>query len=51
MKFKIHHAKGFLNEEVITVEGKTIEEVRENVYEEMSDRGWEEANCWSERIE
>lgn len=50
MKFNIHHSKGFLNEDVITIEGETIEEVREKTFKEMAVRGWEEDNCWSEKI-
>jgi len=48
MKFKIHY-DGECSDELI-IEGETIEEIKENAYDECARRGWKPEDCWSERL-
>jgi hypothetical protein len=49
MKFKIYGEWANGEEDCLTIEGDTIEEIREKAEEETSRRGWQ--NCWSEQVE
>jgi len=43
--YTIHHDN---ENDSFTVNGDTLEEVRERGYEEMAKRNWQEEDCWSE---
>lgn len=49
MIYKICYDNGDY-EDYFIVEGETIEEIRLKVSAETSLRGWEEENCWSEKL-
>jgi hypothetical protein len=46
MKFKIN-----CNDDSVVIEANTIEEVRKIALQETTRRGWEQDDCWSERLE
>lgn len=48
MKFIIHYDGKYQDE--LVLEADTIEEIRENANCETSRRGWDDDDCWSERI-
>jgi len=50
MEFRIHYDYGGDTTDSLDVEGDTIEEIREIAKKETEQRGWDEANCWSEEI-
>ena len=45
MKFKVHH-----NEEIITIEAETVEDIRRIAKKELFARLWNEDDCWSEEV-
>lgn len=48
LKFRIHY-NGRYSDEII-IEGETVEEVREFVYQECEKRNWDTGDCWSEKL-
>lgn len=48
MRYKICNIK---YDDFIIVEGETIEEIREIAMNENNKRGWQDKDCWSEKIE
>ena len=48
MTFIIHYSGKY--EDSITVSGEHIEELRETVKTETSRRGWNDDDCWSEKV-
>lgn len=45
MRFKIHY-----HDDELLIEGETIEEIRDIAHQETSRRGWNENDCWSEKV-
>ncbi len=51
MKYIIHHANGFLKEQLADAEGKTIKEAHEEVKRICEEKGWHLSNVWLEPVE
>jgi hypothetical protein len=49
MRFVIHYNGAY--EDSLMVEGETIDEVRATALSECNLRGWEEKDCWSEKVQ
>lgn len=48
MEFKINYNGRY--EDSLIIEADTIEEIREIAISECKKRGWDEKDCWSERL-
>lgn len=49
MKFRINYNGSYTDS--LIVEGDSIEELRAIVKQETSSRGWDDSDCWSEKLE
>lgn len=49
MIFKINYDGKY--EDSFVIEGSTVEEIREKVFEETAKRCWDNDDCWSELVE
>jgi hypothetical protein len=49
LKFKICYSGKY--QDYFIIEGETMEECKEIAINESNKRGWEEKNCWSEKIQ
>lgn len=48
MKYRINYDGKY--EDSLIIEEDTIEEIRETTLHEVKIRGWDEEDCWSERL-
>ena len=49
MQYRIHYDGRY--QDSLVIQADTIEEIREKAHAQCAHRGWNEDDCWSERLD